>query len=429
MDTPETSDPGRTGAAAAACRVGTRAGEERATTPVWIARQPVVDRDERLVGYELLHRRSATAVEAAIDSPLAASTDVVAVAAVDIGMHRLVGPGSAFVNVTGGFLGSGRYRLLPPARTVLEVTEDQVVDDELRRLIMRARSEGYTIALDDYTLGSAQRPLLDLVDIVKVDLPLCRDGLEQVASQLRGSVRLLAEKVETRGEAERCRELGFELFQGFFFHRPQTVDAGRVTANRAAVLGLVAALGEPEVTIDDVAAVVRADATLSYKVLRLANSTWAGVRARVDDIADALALLGLDVVRQLVVVAGLLGSERKPQEVVRACIVRARACELASGRLRLGRSAHAFTAGVFSLAEPLCGKPITEVLADIPLPAPVAAALSNADTDLASLLRAVVAIETDRQQLEAVLDHQTITACYWEAVAWANEFEVHVRRA
>ena len=157
---------------------------ERATRDVYVARQPIVDARMKLYGYELLYR-DGYEERVLFDDADAATYHVVARTVLDIGLETLVGVGAAFVNATHGFLSATGYGLLPPERTVVEILEDIVVDDEVKGLVSEATLAGYRVALDDYTGPPSQDRIAPLVAFVKVDMPLVT---ETGSSELRGLV-------------------------------------------------------------------------------------------------------------------------------------------------------------------------------------------------------------------------------------------------
>ena len=183
---------------------GTGLGED-----VYIGRQAVFDARRRVIGYELLYRRCDEDL-AVVGDGTEATRSVVSAAMVEFGLEQLVRGGVAFVNVTREFLASGLYRALPADRVVLEVLEDEAVDDAFIGLLGAVRAEGYRLALDDYTPGTALGRLVPLADIVKVDvLATPRQHLRALIEDLRSrGVAVLAEKVETRADLEVVRGLG-----------------------------------------------------------------------------------------------------------------------------------------------------------------------------------------------------------------------------
>jgi EAL domain-containing protein (putative c-di-GMP-specific phosphodiesterase class I) len=125
----------------------------------------------------------------------------------------------------------------PSQRLTLEIHESAVTDGAQMAEIRAALIElNIGLAYDDF--GAGQSRLNELVecppDYLKFDMSLVRDidsalpTRQQVVATLVQMVRklgilALAEGVETEGESETCRQMGFDLGQGFFYGRPAPV--------------------------------------------------------------------------------------------------------------------------------------------------------------------------------------------------------------
>jgi len=190
---------------------------------VFVARQPVLDRQRKLIAYELLFRSASGQAEAQVTDDALATSRVVTRAFRDLGIDTVVGGAKAFVNVDAESLMSKLVETLPTDRVVIELLETISVDDRILRRCRDLKEKGYRLALDDFSrYSAAYDPLLELVDIVKVDvLSLDSASLAEVVRLLKPWRRkLLAEKVECPQRARDCLALGFDFFQGFYFGRP-----------------------------------------------------------------------------------------------------------------------------------------------------------------------------------------------------------------
>ncbi len=193
---------------------------------VFVARQPVLDRERNLIAYELLFRSSGEHVEALVTDDALATAGVVSRAFGDLGIQTVVGGAKAFINVDAVSLMSSVIETLPADRVVIELLETISIDRSIVRRCRDLKARGYRLALDDFTrYGRQYEPLLDLVDIVKVDvLSLDPTSLSELVGLLKPWKRtLLAEKVESLQHARDCLAMGFHLFQGFYFGRPALV--------------------------------------------------------------------------------------------------------------------------------------------------------------------------------------------------------------
>jgi EAL domain-containing protein (putative c-di-GMP-specific phosphodiesterase class I) len=197
----------------------------------YLGRQPIVDRGGQLVGYELLYRGADRAA-----SNVAATSDVVVNLLNGAGFADSLGRFPGNINVCAEFLLSDMVELLSPASVVLEILESVRATPELMARIGELRTRGFSFALDDFTAETADNaPFLDVVDFIKVDiLAVPEESLGALVRGLHGRRgKLLAEKVEDARAFERCVELGFELFQGYHFARPQVLrPRSRISAGR-----------------------------------------------------------------------------------------------------------------------------------------------------------------------------------------------------
>src|SRR3954447_12553956 len=363
---------------------------------VFVARQPIFDRALAGNAYELLFRGSNSIDRALIIDQDEATSTVVLNALTEFGIEGLVSDGRAWVNVARDFVVAGLARALPQERVVLELLEDQGTDDELLPALAGLGRDGYTFALDDFWWSAEREPALAYADIVKIDV-LNRDDADVAADVelLRPyNVTLLAEKVETREDFDRCASLGFKLFQGYFFCKPETMSARGVAPNRAALLQLVAALQDPEIAFPELERLISYDVALSYRLLRYINSAFFGLRREVDSIGRALALLGLENVKRWSTLTIFAGIDEKPREVIVTGLTRARFCELAGPKhFDLKQPDPLFTLGLFSVIDALMAAPVAEVLPKIPFPPVMPDALVNGARKKGALPDAAVRCE------------------------------------
>jgi c-di-GMP-related signal transduction protein len=195
---------------------------------VFVARQPVLDRDRNLIAYELLFRGSQQESQARVSDDALATATVVRRAFGELGIDTVVGGALAFINVDAESLMSRMIETLPRDRVVIELLETIEIEPRIVSRCRQLKELGYRLALDDFSrLTSDYYPLLELVDIVKVDvLALDQESLAELVRLLKPwGAKLLAEKVESQQRARDCLALGFDFFQGFYFGRPAVLAA------------------------------------------------------------------------------------------------------------------------------------------------------------------------------------------------------------
>ncbi|MFY9314964.1 MAG: EAL domain-containing protein [Burkholderiales bacterium] len=359
----------------------------------YLGRQPIVDRDGRLVGYELLYRGADRAA-----GNVAATSDVVVNLLNGVGFADSLGRFRGSINVCAEFLLSDTVELLSPASVVLEILESVRATPELLARIGELRKRGYSFALDDVTAHTADNaPFLALVDFIKVDvLAVPEQSLGALVRGLQGCRgRLVAEKVEDAAAFERCLALGFELFQGYHFAKPQLLAGKRPDPQRLQVLRLLKLVmsDAPQAGLEEE---FKRQPALTVNLLRLVNSAAAGFRVRSASVRDALLRIGrrpLATWLQLLVY-GINGSI-ETSALFRTAAVRARLMESIS-RAMPGGARHAecaFLVGVLSLM-PLALNMTPEALAqELHLEGTVAGALIAFEGPIGDLLAMVQCYE------------------------------------
>lgn len=389
----------------------------------FLGRQPILDADRNLFGYELLYRESNTdhfsgdpefATREVVDHWLMLLPD----------SHQV----AAFVNCTRNALVDGLITLLPPESTVLEILEDIDPDPTLINACLALKAKGYRFALDGFLPRPSRAPFLALADFVKIDFMtadyFARKEIYALASGT--PARLVAEKIETDAQLRIALAEGCSLFQGYFFSQPILVESHSVPRNHFVYLNLLAELQRASADLRKLEKIVSADASLCFRVLRLANSALQHHPAPITTIAEALLMVGEDALRRLISVAmtGAMGRQRSPA-LIAMILARARFCELIGPALRED-PAELYLLGMLSLLDVLLQMPFPRILQAIPISNEMKLALagdpSNAglSLDLVRSLEACDWIRSAEIQLRLGLAENSIAAAYAESLRWAS---------
>jgi EAL and modified HD-GYP domain-containing signal transduction protein len=394
-------------------------------TAVHIGRQPIHAADGSLHAYELLFR-DATNATGASQGGDAATTATILAAFAEFGADDLLGGRPGFINLTRAFMVGHLPVPFGPESAVLEILENIEIDAELVAGSHALTEQGYRLALDDFVWSPEAEPLLDLAEIVKIDvLSLTWDEVINTARRCRErQVRLLAEKVEDAAMLDRCREAGFELFQGYHLGRPEVLSAQSLSPNQLTSLQLVARLGDPDVTIAEVERLVRLDPALTYRLLRIVNSASGGLTREVSSIRDAVMMVGVARLRAWMVLSTLGGSSQGEDAPLSTALVRAHTCELLAGEVSGVRAEVAFTLGLLDGVAERLGDTGAGLCDRLPtLNTELAAALRGTAGPLRSVLDAVLAHE--RQDHADVAAHgqrsDEVSQAYLRSLRWSNE--------
>lgn len=394
---------------------------------VFIARQPIFNADLAVYAYELLFRQSGESVTSGVmegdgDS---ATSQVMMNSFVDIGLDNLVGDHIAFFNLTEYFLSNPDLIVIPPEQVVLEILEDVEPTQEVIDSVQILKKRGFKVALDDFIYNEKFNPLLELVDIVKVDVTLENhaDIKKSLSHYTPFNVKLLAEKIETYEEFEFFKDLGFEYFQGYFFAKPTIVQGKGLAPNKLALLQLVAKVNDSEIDIDVLSSIISTDISLSHKVLKFINSPSSGIRAKVDSIQQAVTLLGLSTIKNWVTVMALSSNKDKPLELSTTALIRAKICQDLAVRNKLDKPDSFFTVGLFSTLDAMMDQSFDVLLAELPLTDDAKDGLMNQTGSYGEALKCALAMEnSDLSVIDFMgLDLMEMSNLYLEAIKWSDD--------
>jgi EAL and modified HD-GYP domain-containing signal transduction protein len=398
---------------------------------LFVARQPIFDARRTLAGYELLYRGSASATGAAPADPNRMSSDVIVQNFLEAGLERLTGGVRGWVNFTREMLLTETYRLFDPESIVVELVEDIVADEPVRRACQKLTASGYTLALDDYVIGGVQQPLLEHAKIVKLDLlGKAQFDVRKMAKHFQPfRVTLLAERVETAEVAYAAEQAGYTLFQGYYFSRPETVGHKSSAVEALSLLPLLNLVSSEDTPSREIERAFSGDPGLSYKLLQIANSTTNGME-EVESIRHAIQLVGRDILHRwlaLLLTSSLASNGVHSPELLKATLVRARFLESMGGRTRADGGS-LFLVGLFSNMDVLLQLPIRELVNRVKFTGEVQGALLRDEgSPYLAWLALSEAYEQGRWDTVADLTREigvapaTIPELYMRALQWAGQ--------
>lgn len=407
-----------------------------ASEEIFIGRQPILDRQHRLFAYELLFRSGEQKNAANVQDDLGATANVINRAFAELGVEQALGPYKGFINCDADLLLSDMLEILPTDKIVLEVLETVEITPEIVARCTELKARGFTLALDDFVdYADKWKPLLDLIEIVKVDLmPLSRAQLAEVTGQLkRWPLSLLAEKVDSREQAEHCHALGYHLFQGYYFAKPAIISGKKLGHSQLALLRLLGlVIEDAETTVLE--GIFKQEPGLAMNLMRLTNSVATGVRTKITSLRHAITALGRHQLQrwlQLLLYTNPTGKDGNvASPLLQLAATRGRFLELLAGKLRPGAREfedHAFMTGIMSLMPTLMGAPLEEILKSIQLSADVQEALEQKSGQLGIMLHLSEALEAgDGKACHALTeqlpgaDHLMVNACLTQALSWAS---------
>lgn len=238
---------------------------------------------------------------------------------------------------------------------------------------------------------------------------------------------LCATNVNERDEYSFCKQHDLDLLQGQFYTLPAANDNKKISPSVQILMELLVKLQDPEVEAKELANIISLDISLSYKLLRLINSAFFGLRREVDTLQQALVMLGHSKIKTWASLLSLSGIDDKPKELRVVAMTRAKMCELLAKYYK-GQPDTFFAVGLFSTLDALMDKSLPSLLNNLPFSAEVKQALQDLSGPAGRALNDVLNYEKgDWVALNASpLPIEVIARAYLDAINWAKELNTQL---
>ena len=393
-----------------------------------LARQPIYNRKNELYGFELLYRNSKNN-QAVIQSQVNATAELITNLCTCALEENLNINKPLFINFSEEFITSDHFFPGPAYNVVLEILETVPATKAVLAAIKKLRAKGFRFALDDYEFTPDSDAFLPLISILKVDvmaLPLSVIA-EKITALKNSKLILLAEKVEDEACYRQCIEMGFHLFQGYYLERPTIIKGTKVSSSKQVALRLLSSLSRSDISVDEVTHLLSCDPRLIYKLLKIVNCPLYPFKREVENIREAIVMLGLETIKQWALILIATSESQQPKELFRTLFVRAKALEIYGSGLPGGKGADYFTLGLFSGIDAVLNLDLETVLEDINLAAPIRDELLEVTSEVTSeigILKTIKAFERGDKDVMATLPDEMLTAIaesYQQSIKWADE--------
>lgn len=335
----------------------------------FLARQPIFDQHDHVAAYEILYRDSEKNCYQAED-PDAASGRSLLRSFVDFGIQDLTANKHAFINFTDKFIKNGVATIFPSDYLVIEILESVKIDEEIVDCCRSLHDRGYHLALDDFTYSPEYEALLPAIDILKIDFRVTppNDRANIVKKLRHPGLTFLAEKVETQKEYHEALSMGYQLFQGYYFAKPEVGRCRKITPLSESRMELIRVINQKDAPLEQIIPMIESDLSFSYQILRLVNSAYYSRREYITSIRQAVIYLGTDEIKKWLYVAAVsdIRESGVPEEICLASLLRSKFLEnlaLFSGHQK--EAPVLLTVGMFSFLDVLLNMPMEKALKEM----------------------------------------------------------------
>lgn len=385
-----------------------------------MARQAILNANHQLYGFELLYRGNRYDPESGTGG-MGATTELLNHVYTSITDRNLNANKPFFINVEQDFIESPSFFPSQSDNIVLELLETVPATPTVLQKVKELRQKGFEFALDDYVFEPERDPFIPLSSIVKIDVLNC--PMETIQANI-GKLKqhncvLLAEKVEDENMFEQCKEIGFDLFQGYYLELPKTVKGLKVSANKQLTVKLVAELTRPDITVEEVSDLIACDPKMALKVLLLVNSSLYSFVREINDVKEAVIAIGLEAVKQWALILAVVQECDQPLELFRTVLSRAKTLELYAKEQKLSNSGDYFALGLFSAIDVVLGIDMENIVDELPLSNELKSALLSSDCELGKLLQSMKRVEVAQscgEDTERLLENE-----YWHGLVWTDQ--------
>lgn len=267
---------------------------------VLLAKQAIYKKDHSAFGFELLFRDESnlSALEVGEDF---ATNQVLVNYWTSLSKDLSDKDTPIFINVSESFLLSEYFLPINHQFVVIELLETISVTKELITAIKAWKQKGFRFALDDFDFSDQWKPIIELTDFIKVDvLNMDLDRVEQLKSSLsdyKGT--WLAEKIETAEIFERCKIMGFTLFQGYYLAKPKSILGNVIRPSSTIMTQIIQKASQDNTSIAEIATLVTRDPKLTVQLLKLINSSLFTLPRVIHDLKEAITFLGIDIFKEM----------------------------------------------------------------------------------------------------------------------------------
>lgn len=355
----------------------------------YIARQAILDRNHQTVGYELLFRDSPNNKFPEIDQDMATSKLIIQnhfqgdIQSVSLGKL-------AFLNFTEKCLINKYPLMFDKASIVIELVGHQSATERLLKIVKYYHDKGYQVALSEYDLDSKWDVLFPYISMIKIDTEITNaKRIRPILERIKPfNIKLIAEKVETNYQLQSLAEVGFDYYQGYFYHEPEIIEGQTLAPIKSQMLHLISETFHKPLDFDHIAEIIGHDVNLTLGLLKLVNNVATGTKIEITSLKQAAAYLGEDKLKQFVTILALSKlTTNKFTEISKQSLITARLmATLASESAFVEIKDFAFITGLLSSIEVILSMPIDEIVKTMPLAPPIVEALVNHSGLLGELL-------------------------------------------
>ena len=342
----------------------------------YIVRQPIKDPSNRIIGYEIQYHgeNQAFGGESAEHANDFAAADTI-YNFLTLNTDKLLRGTLNFMTFTTTLLMKKTPRLFSKDELVIQIDDSVIIHPLAMHMIHQYAKDGYKIAVNEFQFAPRYLALLDSIDYIKINFgnmpELTLKNIIEIAHSM--DKRCVAVGIDTDALYQRAIKLKVDAMEGSFVAEKmmqKTHNSGYLQSN---FFRLMVAVLADDPDVEEIERIISVDATLTYGLLKIANSRYFSMRRQVTSVRQAIMTVGLKGLKQWVYLLSASNAESQidegAEEFLRLSFMRAIFCSSLMNYAKdmpISRP-EAYLMGMLSTLNSLIDAPMAEILEQIPV--------------------------------------------------------------
>ena len=400
----------------------------------YIVRQPIKSAKGAIIGHEIMYygENQAFSDDLSTANEYAAADTVYSFLTQNSG--KVFKNTLNFMTFTTMLLMKKTPRLFDKSELVIQIDDSVIIHPLSMHFVRMFAQEGYKIAVNEFQFAPRYLSLMDTIDYIKVNIK------ETSASAMRNAIEIahsmhkecIVTNIETATQYEQAVQMEADGFEGPYVAAKLESKSHSSSYLQSNFFRLMVEITRDEPNVDEIERLISMDASLSFGLLKMANSAYFALRHRATTIHQAIMTLGLGQLKQWIYLLSASTADQKmdtgAEEFLKLSFMRANFCsELLKHAKDMPISrAEAYMLGMFSTLNHLINAPIDEILEEVPIDDSIKAALIHREGRCGTLYNLVLSYETadweaiNRYAEELGIPSQVLTVVYFTCVEDVN---------
>lgn len=339
-----------------------------------VVRQAIKDlRTDTIIGYELMIQQDQSSLYNSSSDSVAANAMV---AFLSENSNRIFNEKKTFMTFTPALMFRNTPKIFDKDKIVIQIEDNIVVHSLAAILISKYRDSGYHFAINDFQFTPKYFSMLEYVDYIKVDISgevdlNRKNSIANVVDMAHGFQKeVIAIGVNTEATYNLARILQADYVEGNYISNATVSKTSKMDFMQGNLYQLIIEITKEEPDVKTLEEIITRDASLSYALLKMANSEYFAMHQETVSIRQALVRVGISQLKQWIY---LLSFEEKgentSEELLKISFLRATFASKLARKIRNFdiTASDAYIMGMFSTLEYMIDAPMEEILYEIPI--------------------------------------------------------------